>query len=164
MFATNLPRCLITIVLSGIRILEVSLRKCVKQSEQFELMNKQSPPSLNVALEEERYSDRFFVESCSPRTQIMLGFLAEELVGRHMLCLFAESKWLSEYDSNDCAQFMESFYEKTQDGPVYFSCLRKDGEDLHVDIVASEFNQQEGLRYMVHLIDVSNRHRNTKAG
>lgn len=97
------------------------------------------------------------IESVNPRTQTMFGFKAEEIVGRHLLCLFQESRFLSEYDANDCAQFIETFYEKTLGCLGALSGLTKQGKDLPVEIIISEFNQKEGLRYLANIIDVSQR-------
>lgn len=97
------------------------------------------------------------IESVNPRTQTIFGYKAEELVGRHLLYLFADSKLYSENDPNDCSQFMESVTQRALGRIGEFDCLRKDGEDFPIEISLSEFNQAEGMRYMANILDVSER-------
>ena len=53
-----------------------------------------------------------YIESLNPASEKMFGHRADNLVGRHMLCLFRDATLFSEHDGNDTRKFMDDLYQK----------------------------------------------------
>lgn len=98
-----------------------------------------------------------FIESVNPSTERIFAYRAEELVGRHILCLFKEAKHYSELNPDDQAIFVEALYQRSLYRIGEGDCLKSNGEDFPVEISLTEFLSAEGPRYMANILDVSER-------
>ncbi len=98
-----------------------------------------------------------YIESMNPRAEHMFGYKAEEIVQRHLLALFGDSKFFSEHNENDAMSFMETLFNQALNRIGEFDCLRKNGEDFPVELSLSELKTAEGERYMANILDVSER-------
>jgi PAS domain S-box-containing protein len=98
-----------------------------------------------------------FIESVNPSTERIFAFRAEELVGRHILCLFKEAKHYSELNPGDQTVFLESLYQRSLYKIGEADCLKSTGEEFPVEISLTEFQSAEGPRYMANILDVSER-------
>jgi PAS domain S-box-containing protein len=98
-----------------------------------------------------------YIESMNPRAEHMFGYKAEEIVQRHLLALFGDSKFFSEHSENDAMSFMETLFNQALNRIGEFDCLRKNGEDFPVELSLSELKTAEGERYMANILDVSER-------
>jgi PAS domain S-box-containing protein len=98
-----------------------------------------------------------FIESVNPSTERIFACRADELVGRHILCLFKDGKLYSELKPDDQRDFMETFYQRSLYKIGAFDCLKMTGEDFPVELSLTEFQSTEGSRYMANILDVSER-------
>ncbi|MCA9802909.1 MAG: PAS domain S-box protein [Cyanobacteria bacterium HKST-UBA02] len=98
-----------------------------------------------------------FIESMNPRAELIFGYKAEDIVGRHLLALFSDSKFFSEHNENDTTAFMETLFNQALNRIGEFDCLKKNGEDFPVELSLSELKTHEGERYMANVLDVSER-------
>ena len=98
-----------------------------------------------------------YIESMNPSAESIFGYKAEEIVGRHLLSLFADSKFFSEHNENDTMSFMETLFNQALNRIGEFDCLKKNGEDFPVELSMSELKTHEGERYMANILDVSER-------
>ncbi len=98
-----------------------------------------------------------FIESMNPAAEQIFGYRAEEIVGRHLLALFGDSKFFSEHTENDTMAFMETLFNQALNRIGEFDCLKKNGEDFPVELSLSELKSHEGERYMANVLDVSER-------
>jgi PAS domain S-box-containing protein len=97
------------------------------------------------------------IESVNPSAERIFGYRAEEMVGKHVLMLFADAKIFAVENENDCSQFMENLYQRALYKIGEFDCLKRTGEDLPVELSLTEFQTQEGTRFMANILDVSER-------
>jgi PAS domain S-box-containing protein len=97
------------------------------------------------------------IESVNPSAERIFGYRAEEMVGRHMMALFHEAKIYSEQNPVDCDNFMENLYSRSLYKIGEFDCLKRTGEDFPVEFSLTEFQAQEGTRFMANILDVSER-------
>jgi PAS domain S-box-containing protein len=99
-----------------------------------------------------------FIESLNPRTESMFAARSNELVGRHIMSLFADSQIFSVNDPNDRQSFMESLFTKALGRVGEFECISKTAGDFPVEISLAEFDQGDGQsRFMANVLDVSER-------
>lgn len=98
-----------------------------------------------------------FIESMNPAAEGIFGYRAEEIVGRHLLALFSDSKFFSEHNENDTMSFMETLFNQALNRIGEFDCIKKNGEDFPVELSLSELKSHEGERYMANVLDVSER-------
>jgi PAS domain S-box-containing protein len=98
-----------------------------------------------------------FIESVNPSTERIFAYRAEELIGRHILCLFKEAKHYSELNPEDQTSFLESLYQRSLYKIGESDCLKSSGEDFPVEISLTEFQSAEGPRHMANILDVSER-------
>lgn len=98
-----------------------------------------------------------YIESMNPSAESIFGYKAEEIVGRHLLSLFADSKFFSEHSESDTMSFMETLFNQALNRIGEFDCLKKNGEDFPVELSMSELKTHEGERYMANILDVSER-------
>lgn len=98
-----------------------------------------------------------FIESMNPAAEGIFGYKAEEIVGRHLLALFGDSKFFSEHNENDTMAFMETLFNQALNRIGEFDCIKKNGEDFPVELSLSELKTHEGERYMANVLDVSER-------
>ncbi len=98
------------------------------------------------------------VESVNPRSEAMFAMRSHEMVGRHIMSLFADSRIFSVNDANDRAAFMETLFTKANNRIGEFDCLNARGEDFPVELSLAEFDYGDGkMRYMLNILDVSER-------
>jgi len=97
------------------------------------------------------------IESVNPTAERIFGYRAEEMVGKHVLMLFADAKIFAIENEKDRSQFMENLYQRALYKIGEFDCLKRTGEDLPVDLSLTEFQTQEGTRFMANILDVSER-------
>lgn len=77
------------------------------------------------------------IESINPASERMFGFAAEEIVGRHLLCLFNDSKLFSERSQTDTHNFMENLFSRALNRIGELDALKKSGEDFPIEISLS---------------------------
>lgn len=98
------------------------------------------------------------VESVNPRTESMFAMRSHEMVQRHVMSLFADSRIFSVSDPNDRNSFMENLFSKGMNRIGEFDCLNARGEDFPVELSLSEFATGDGqVHYMANILDVSER-------
>lgn len=97
------------------------------------------------------------IESINPASERMFGFTPEEIVGRHLLCLFNDSKLFSERSQTDTHNFMENLFSRALNRIGELDALKKSGEDFPIEISLSEFETADGYRYLANILDVSER-------
>ena len=98
------------------------------------------------------------VESVNPRSESMFAMRSHEMVGRHIMSLFADSRIFSVNDPSDRAAFMETLFTKANSRIGEFDCLNARGEDFPVELSLAEFEYGDGkVRYMANILDVSER-------
>lgn len=98
------------------------------------------------------------LESVNPRSESMFALRSHEMVGRHIMSLFADSRIFSVNDPNDRAAFMETLFTKANGRIGEFDCLNARGEDFPVELSLAEFDYGDGKQhYMLNILDVSER-------
>jgi PAS domain S-box-containing protein len=98
------------------------------------------------------------IESVNPQAERIFGYRSDEMVGRHVVMLFQESKKYSETDEGaDREKFMESLFTISLYKIGEFDCLKRTGEDFPVELSLTEFQGPEGTRFMANILDVSER-------
>lgn len=97
------------------------------------------------------------IESINPASERMFGFRADNLVGRHVMNLFADSRLFSVDNSQDRQKFMENMFAKSLNRIGEFDALKQLGEDFPIELSLSEFETPDGLRYLANILDVSER-------
>ena len=98
-----------------------------------------------------------YIESMNPSAEKIFGYKAEEIVGRHLLSLFSDSKFFSEHNESDTTSFMDTLFNQALNRIGEFDCIKKNGEDFPVELSISELKTHEGERYMANILDVSER-------
>jgi len=98
-----------------------------------------------------------YIESVNPASEKMFGYRADNLVGRHLLCLFRDSTLFSDENQADLNSFMEDLFSKAFNRIGEFDALKRGGEDFPIQISLSEFENSEGTRYLANIMDVSER-------
>ncbi|HEY9679042.1 MAG TPA: PAS domain S-box protein [Drouetiella sp.] len=98
-----------------------------------------------------------FIESINPASERMFGYRAEEIVGRHLLCLFNDSKLFSERSQSDTHNFMENLFSRALNRIGELDALKKNREDFPIEISLSEFETADGSRFLANILDVSER-------
>ncbi|MDQ5936056.1 MAG: domain S-box protein [Cyanobacteriota bacterium erpe_2018_sw_21hr_WHONDRS-SW48-000092_B_bin.40] len=98
------------------------------------------------------------IESINPRTESMFSTRSHEMLGRHVMSLFADARHFSVSDPNDRQSFMETLFTKALNRIGEFDCLSANGEDFPVEISLTEFVSPDGaVRFMANVLDVSER-------
>lgn len=99
-----------------------------------------------------------FIESLNPRTESMFATRSNELVGRHIMSLFADSQIFSVNDPGDRQSFMKTLFTKALNRVGEFDCISKTSGDFPVEISLAEFASGDGqTRFMANVLDVSER-------
>ncbi|HEY9870038.1 MAG TPA: PAS domain S-box protein [Candidatus Obscuribacterales bacterium] len=96
--------------------------------------------------------DEGLIDSANPAAVAMLGCTHEELSGTHVCRLTAAHR------SFRPVAFRESDLAASLDRTIELDAARKDGSLLHVEMSTQEFQAVEGRRYLVAMVDVSERH------
>lgn len=98
------------------------------------------------------------IESVNPRTETMFVMRSNEMVGKHIMSLFADSSFFNVADANDRTAFMDTLFTKCLNRIGEFDCLNSRGEDFPVEISLAEFAFGDGrVSYMANVLDVSER-------
>lgn len=98
------------------------------------------------------------VESVNPRSESMFAMRSHEMVGRHIMSLFGDSRIFNVNDPNDRAAFMETLFSKAHNRIGEFDCLNARNEDFPVEISLAETEFGDGkAHYMLNILDVSER-------
>jgi PAS domain S-box-containing protein len=97
------------------------------------------------------------IESVNPSAERIFGYRAEEMVGRHMLTLFNDAKVFSADNPTDCNSFMEALFQRSLYKIGEYDALKRTGEDFPVELSLTEFQTQDGTRFMANILDVSER-------
>lgn len=98
-----------------------------------------------------------FIESVNPSAERIFARRADELIGKHALSLFQESKTVSEPSFQDKESFLAALYQKSLYKIGEAECLRSTAEVFPVQISLTEFQSTDGPRYMANILDVSER-------
>lgn len=97
------------------------------------------------------------IESMNPQAEKIFGFTTAELEGRHVLCLFADSKFYSEAKIQDTDTFWQTLSDQAQNKIKEYEGLTKRGDEFPIEVLLSELNTHEGARFIVNVVDVSER-------
>ncbi len=100
-----------------------------------------------------------FVEAVNPASERIFGVPAKELLGKHVLNLFSESKFMNVDNEYDRKQFLETFFTKSLNRVGEFDAIKllNTDEDFPVEISLTEFNIGGNLKFMANILDVSER-------
>ncbi len=99
------------------------------------------------------------IEAVNPSSERIFGVTAKELVGKHILALFSESRFMDYSKDYDRNQFLETFFTKSLNRVGEFDAIKLIGndEDFPVEISLTEFNVGGSLKFMANILDVSER-------
>lgn len=92
------------------------------------------------------------IDTVNPRTEEMFGLSAEELHGRHVVTLFAQSS-RSEPD-----RFMQELQSRCLNRVSEMRAESKDGRLFPVEVSMNEFGGAGGGRYLTSILDITERH------
>ena len=71
-----------------------------------------------------------YIEQINPACEKIFGYRAEDLVGKHFMSVFHDSKLFSVNNPVDCKNFMDQLFQKSLNRVGEFDCLRQFGEDF----------------------------------
>jgi len=97
-------------------------------------------------------NDRGVIELINPQTERMFGYKFEDLVGKHVSLLLPKSTEFAE------TTFEESLISKLVGRVKEVEGLRLDGDVFPVELTFENYITAEGERFLVNMLDVSERH------
>jgi PAS domain S-box-containing protein len=89
--------------------------------------------------------------SANPRTEELLGYSSNELVGEHLSKIFKRSAETS------ASQLFESLTKSALNHVVEYTALGKSQEEIYVDVCLSRYESTAGDAYVVNILDSSER-------
>ena len=97
-------------------------------------------------------TDQGDVELVNPQMEKMFHMNADELIGTHVSTLFPKAEEFL------IQNFKAAVYQKLVGRVREFTALRKNAESFPAELTFIVFNTSEGMRLMVNILDVSERH------
>lgn len=119
----------------------------IKQSEARVRLILESMPVALLVVDQE-----CTVEAVNICTEQMLGYTSDQLVGNNLNSLFSE---MASGEQNGAA---DQILKKALDHSIELYARRNSGENLPVELSASQLQMREGPRLLVTMLDVTERH------
>ncbi len=94
---------------------------------------------------------RGIIESLNPSMEKIFGYGRQELVGQHLMTLFAHAP------DEDPEAFMRNVYEKSLGRVNEREAVRQNGEPFPTELSLSKFQTMDGERILVNILDLTER-------
>lgn len=93
------------------------------------------------------------IQTVNPRTEQMFKLSAEELIGRHVMSLFAKA-----VRGESADKFMQELHNRCLHRIAEFKAENNNGEIFPVEVSMNEFATEGGDRYLASMLDITERH------